>query len=172
LEYCKSKDELNDRERFWIEKLNTKNPDSGYNIHRGGQGRDTSNTRLMNDGVRCYYVHLEDVNNHIANGFVFGPLLSTIEKCRISSLGEKNPMYGKRGAEHPHYNYRHSSETKEIIKNKNLNRVVSDETKEKQSLSKLKDKNPMYGKKQASKYCNTCKKFVPVNIFGRFHKNH
>jgi group I intron endonuclease len=61
LETCLTKEELNLKERYWIRELNSLNPEIGYNIHRGGQGRDTSDTRLMNDGVKVYYVQLDEV---------------------------------------------------------------------------------------------------------------
>lgn len=40
LEYCKDKRELNDREMYWIEKLDATNPNIAYNIATGGQGGD------------------------------------------------------------------------------------------------------------------------------------
>lgn len=38
LEYCDSKELLNEREIYWIEKLESRNPNVGYNLARGGQG--------------------------------------------------------------------------------------------------------------------------------------
>lgn len=38
LEFCSSKKELNEREIFWIEKLNSMNKEIGYNISKGGTG--------------------------------------------------------------------------------------------------------------------------------------
>ncbi|GJQ43922.1 MAG: hypothetical protein JETCAE03_34200 [Ignavibacteriaceae bacterium] len=40
LEKCQTKDELCEREKFWIKKLNSYNP-VGYNIANGGEGGDT-----------------------------------------------------------------------------------------------------------------------------------
>jgi group I intron endonuclease len=41
LEYCKSYNDLNERERFWIEYYQSTNPILGYNISTGGDGGDT-----------------------------------------------------------------------------------------------------------------------------------
>lgn len=38
LEWCNSISELNERECYWIETLDARNPDIGYNIAEGGQG--------------------------------------------------------------------------------------------------------------------------------------
>ncbi len=38
LENCKNQEELYKKERYWIEKLDSQNPDIGYNILRGGLG--------------------------------------------------------------------------------------------------------------------------------------
>jgi group I intron endonuclease len=40
LEYCNSKEELNEREVFWIKELNSK--EKGYNICSGGQGQNSN----------------------------------------------------------------------------------------------------------------------------------
>ena len=40
LEHCSSKDELDEREKFWINKLNSNKKGVGYNIARGGEGGD------------------------------------------------------------------------------------------------------------------------------------
>ena len=42
LECCQTTNELNDREKYWIEKLNSKEKSIGYNITDGGDGCDTS----------------------------------------------------------------------------------------------------------------------------------
>lgn len=39
IEKC-SKDELNNKEKYWIAKLDTQNPNKGYNITAGGDGHD------------------------------------------------------------------------------------------------------------------------------------
>jgi group I intron endonuclease len=41
LEYVDSRENLNDREKYWIKELNAQNREIGYNIHNGGDGGDT-----------------------------------------------------------------------------------------------------------------------------------
>lgn len=41
LQECSNKDELNDRERFWIKELKSNNRELGYNLTEGGTGGDT-----------------------------------------------------------------------------------------------------------------------------------
>lgn len=38
IEWCSTKDILKDRERYWINILDARNPDIGYNIRKGGEG--------------------------------------------------------------------------------------------------------------------------------------
>lgn len=38
IEWCSNSDILRERERYWIAKLDSRNPDIGYNIKRGGEG--------------------------------------------------------------------------------------------------------------------------------------
>jgi hypothetical protein len=68
--------------------------------------------------------------------------------------GEKNHMYGKT----------HSQETKDKIKEKATNRVVSEETKAK--LSKIAK-----GTKRERKICEHCGKDVAINIYAKNHGN-
>lgn len=38
LEWCETREKLNEREKYWIEKLDARNSDVGYNIASGGDG--------------------------------------------------------------------------------------------------------------------------------------
>lgn len=38
VEWCKNREELNNREKYWIEVLNSRDPNIGYNIAAGGDG--------------------------------------------------------------------------------------------------------------------------------------
>ena len=40
IEFCKTENHMNNREKFWIKKLNSFTP-NGYNINEGGKGGDT-----------------------------------------------------------------------------------------------------------------------------------
>lgn len=41
LEYCKTKNQLNEQEKYWIKKCNSTDHKIGYNIAKGGNGGDT-----------------------------------------------------------------------------------------------------------------------------------
>lgn len=66
IDFAISKDELNEKEIFWINEYNSRNPRIGYNISSGGGGC-----------LGCK------------------PSLETINKMRLNNIGTKNPMYGK-----------------------------------------------------------------------------
>lgn len=64
-------DLLNEREQYWISKLNSNNERFGYNLNKGGR------------------------NSKISNNNIFKHKPETIEKIKQSLIGEKNPMFGK-----------------------------------------------------------------------------
>lgn len=108
LEEC-TKEELNDREIYWIAYYESSNPKYGYNKTPGGDGiNPTPEIRekisKANKGRKC-----------------------SSEELKIRSennKGEKNPNYGKKTPE----------ETKEKIRKANQNKIVSEQTKIKQSI--------------------------------------
>lgn len=53
IEWCSTKDILCERERYWIKTLNSRNPDIGYNIKRGGDGDNKVNPDALchNGGI-------------------------------------------------------------------------------------------------------------------------
>lgn len=71
IDKCSSQNELNEKEIYWIEYYNSRNPKIGYNLHKGGLG-----------GI---------------GGSVKGRKLSekTKKKMSIARSGAGNPCYGK-----------------------------------------------------------------------------
>lgn len=171
LEYCNTKKLLNEREIYWINALNSIDPNIGYNRHRGIRGKDTYGTRLMNDGHKHYYIHADDIDNKLTNGFVFGPLLSVIEKCKLASSGSNNPNYGNTGIKNVRFGTVHTEYTKNLIRLSQIGKYVSEETKQKQSVVKSGENNPMYNRKQKRTVCEYCKSNIAVNIYSRYHGN-
>jgi group I intron endonuclease len=96
------------REIFWIQALDSKNPEIGMNLSSGGSGASG-----------CKYKWSEDSRKKIcgAGNHNFGKPLT--EECKaklsIALSGANNPFYGRK----------HSEETIELLKNKQ----ISDETK-------------------------------------------
>src|SRR5574343_920872 len=50
LELCESKSHMNEREIYWIDKLNAKDLNIAYNITKGGEG-DRKSTRLNSSHI-------------------------------------------------------------------------------------------------------------------------
>ena len=88
LEYCKDKNHLSEREKYWIESSNAKNDPKSYNMAEGGQGGNLTEFRKSSNKGKTYEEILgEDKANKLK------------EKRREAIKGEKNPMYGKKLSE-------------------------------------------------------------------------
>lgn len=125
LEYCNSKEVLNEKEKHWIDKLDSTNLDIGYNLDKGG-GRTLE----------------EDYSIKMSNKLK-GRKLSEEAKMNISKnhadvSGENNPMWGKT----------HTSESKDKILNAirewNKKGGYNSEIRLKKSLKTKGRKNPNY----------------------------
>ena len=88
IEECNSKEELNQREIFWIKELKT--IENGYNLTEGGTGGDLSEFINYNE---------EWVEYQRKSAKKYWDTISEDEKKRRSEIvsGEKNGMYGKVG---------------------------------------------------------------------------
>ena len=85
------KDLLNDREIFWIEKLNTFS--EGYNLNKGGHLRQKPEERT--------YIPTEGHRKNMSISKKGKPLnwsSKSLEAVREAKLGNKNPNYGKKAA--------------------------------------------------------------------------
>ena len=85
---CSSFEELDEKEIYWIKKLDALNPQIGYNIAIGGN----SSHGIMTEEKR--------------------------QKLRERVSGKNNPMYGKCGELHPNYGRKLTDEQKKIISDK------------------------------------------------------
>ena len=125
LEECNSLEELNNKEKYWINKLRNKYPiNMIYNIANGGDGGDTlsNNDRLseikskigkahkgriiVNKNGKEYHIHKDELDKYIKDGFNLG-----------------------RG------DFIKSDKYREAQRNRNLGRKFSKETREKMSKS-------------------------------------
>lgn len=137
IQWCKTKEELNEKEKYWIAKYNCNARNKfGYNIASGGSNGNIyeymtderklevklkisnslkGNTRSKGK-VRSEKTKQNISNSLKGNKHLLGHKHSseTIEKMKENNKGENNPMYGKK----------HSEETRrkisEAIKAKNL----------------------------------------------------
>jgi group I intron endonuclease len=141
IEWCCDRENLCNKEKYWISYFGSNNPEIGYNLAQGGDGGDT------------FHLHTAEEQNEIRAKISerFKGRKQTdewIEKRKC--CGEENGMYGKH----------HTQETKEIISKKlsgennpmygvpspSKGRQHSEETKEKIRKTKLGENNPNYGK--------------------------
>jgi group I intron endonuclease len=148
IEFCNSKKELNEKEKYWIKKINSFAP-IGYNIGTGGEGQDNftyhpekerlnqilikarKKAKIKNIGNKNMLGkhHTEKTKIRISNFFKGKKLgdenpakrLEVREKIRLSHLGSKNANYGKPRSE----------ETKRKIGEANKGKIVTKEQIEK-----------------------------------------
>lgn len=74
LEYCIDKKDMDEKEMYWISKLNARDKKIGYNITKGGEGC----LGVSNKGIIFTKEHKENISKNHAD-----------------VNGDKNPMYGK-----------------------------------------------------------------------------
>jgi group I intron endonuclease len=88
LEECSNKDELNEKEIFWIDKLKT--IENGYNLTEGGTGGDLS------EFIKYDESWVE--NQRLSTKKYWDNISDDERKIRSENVsGEKNGMYGKDG---------------------------------------------------------------------------
>jgi len=114
---------LDEKESFWIDCLDTQNPDRGYNIRDGGsKGKHSLQTKEKLSRIR--------------QGASYGPIHSEEWKKHLSEKAKSNPLFSMRGRTQ-------SDETKKKISQSNMGkqhgdctgRVLSESTKNKISAS-------------------------------------
>ena len=105
LEQCNNREELNEKEKYWIETLNSRDISIGYNITFGGDGGQTSSLEKMSKITKELWTKPEYIKNQ--------------------KEGRKDRIYRQKGE------YNHSDETKNKLKLVHLGKKQSDEHKEK-----------------------------------------
>jgi len=147
LEECKTKDELCDREIFWINKLNSIVP-NGYNLTCGGDGGNTAlidnpnEKEIRHRMSKAQKLRFENKKER--------------EKISKSVSGKNNGMYGRK----------HKPETIEKMKKKRLEQCKDKKHVERISIGIKKSIKNM------PKYkCTFCGKFYNKRILNQYHKN-
>lgn len=106
---CETKEELDEKEKFYISKYNAVNDNTFYNIHEGGTGGFTRagyseeefresmrKTHLKSIGRKLSPEHIEKIRQS-STGRKKSP--EEIEKMRERMTGKNNPMYGRKMSE-------------------------------------------------------------------------
>lgn len=119
MEWADSQDELDEKERYWIQKLNSTDVLIGYNVQDGGYHTDANYISL---GLKHYYNNLTEEQK-------------LQQSLRFS--GESNGMYGRHHTEktkqlwkeHHRGEHKHSEETKQKRSKALKGRQFSEETR-------------------------------------------
>ena len=126
LEVCNSQSELNEREKFWIEKLNSKVP-NGYNLTDGGAGALGSISRKGK--------HLSAEHRAKISASEKGKVISAETKAKLSkaNIGKKASAETRKKLSIVHSNI--SDATRKKLSDANKGRIVTAETRKKISLA-------------------------------------
>ena len=128
LEECLTLDELNELEKYWINKFNSTDDNIGYNLSFGGQS-----------GWMLGVKHSDETKlNYSLN-----------RKGKL--LGEKNGMFGKH---HTEESKKKMGKPKDGEKNGMFGKNHTEESKKKLHDKMLGNKNPFYGKKHSEETKN------------------
>lgn len=154
LEYnIKNKDVLCKREKFWIKKLNSQNPNIGYNISSGGEYGDTFTNNPNKEIIRK---KLSKSCKGNKNGFYKKTLL----ECWINKYGKENADVKMKI-----YKEKMSKATKGILRSKEAKNNIS--KGKKGILFSDEHKLHISQSKKGQKMSNECKNKISKTLRGR-----
>jgi hypothetical protein len=146
---CSSKEEMNEKEKYYIKLFNSTDLDIGYNIHPGGNaahnpaklhGKNNPFYRKEHSPEVIETIRKANIGNKNAKGHIKTP--KGREKIRQTHLGKKQSTeHAKKSAE-SRKGIKMPDHVKEILKKINTGRPLLQETKNKLSLS-MKGRKPI-----------------------------
>lgn len=143
--FCENQEELNEKERLYILKYDSRNLEFGYNISVGGRNGTTLNRKMSDETktkmskIRLGIKFSDDHKKNISKSLT-GKIISEETKNKMSESQKKikhNPL---------------SLETKTKMSKIRLGIKLSDETKNKMSESHKGEKNGFFGKKHSDEF--------------------
>lgn len=139
IDQAETEQELNDKEKYWIQFYKSFDPQFGYNLTMGGQNGSCPNEetkRKMSSALKGRIFTIE-WKNKISDSMRGRTIPENVRKKISNSLsGQNHPMYGKRGKDSPLYGRKYSAERCKNIALGQKGRHLSEETKRKISESK------------------------------------
>ena len=127
LEWCSSKEALDEAEARYIKIENATESSSFYNLVPGGRGKSIKGCIYITNGEINKKVLPEDLDKYLDQGFrLGGPKQSqeTIEKRRLSNTGKKRSDATRKNISQSHLGHKASDETKEKLRKAKLGKTT------------------------------------------------
>ena len=124
LEHCSSRKQLNEREIYWIQKLNSKVP-NGYNITDDGEGFKGKHTDETKRKISKNHADFSGKNHPM-----FGKHISEEHKRKLIESNKGRVGWNK-GKVALNKGSHHTEEAKQKIRAKRAQQIITEETKQK-----------------------------------------
>jgi len=121
LEQCNSRIELCEREKYWIETYNSRNPQIGYNITTGGSGGDTFSGQ--DDASKARISNIRSINAKNQKRFRSIPMKDKLIQAHGSELGELKYKEWKENASR--INKEHSQRKEDMLRELYLTDILN-----------------------------------------------
>lgn len=162
LEWCDSKERLNQQEIYWIFKLNSMNPDIGYNLTKGGGGAPGAK---LSDETKVKISQSKTGKKHSQESIE--KMCKTIREKGLHK-GSKNGHYGKRFTQEQKQHFSEIYKKSQGVKNSPRFKGHSHSEESKRRISESVKKRrfnfnckicgePFEAKSNRSLYCDLCK---------------
>lgn len=159
METCAKKEDLNEKEIYWIKKFNSRDPRIGYNMAEGGSSfyvteeskkkvSESLKGKYVGENSFRYGIRLTEEHKKIISEFNFGKKLSdeTRKKMSESRMGIVYSLETRKKMSESHIGKILTDEHKERIGNSLIGRKLSEESVEKLRNSNINknQKNSLY----------------------------
>jgi hypothetical protein len=147
---------LCEREIYWINFYNSRDPKIGYNLTKGGEGNSSPKPEIIKR-------YLSEMNSGSGNPF-YGKTHSDETKAILSEKSKEGGPSSAKGRKRSDETKRKISESRRGENNPNYGKSPSEETKQKISIANSGENNGNYGKPRSDE---VKKKISETNSDGR-----